>query len=72
MLYNYKYINKETNKKLKEQQFETCYIVNENYINKLKEILNYKEFCKLEIKEKLDNYFNKLKNFNELIEDYIF
>ena len=37
---------------IKEQQFEICYIVNQKYINKLKEILNYKEFCKLELKEK--------------------
>ena len=69
LLYNYEYINRETNKNLKEQQFETCYIVNKNYISKLKEILNYKEFCKLKIKEKYNIYFKELKNSNELIKN---
>ena len=53
---NYEYINNKANKNfLKDQQFDICYIVNQKYINKLKEILNYKEFCKLELKEKQIN-----------------
>ena len=38
---NYKYIDYKISKKLQQEQFEICYIVNKNYINKLKEIFKY-------------------------------
>ena len=72
IFYNYEYINQEIKKYLKTQKFETCYIVNEKYINRLKELLNYKEFCKKKLKEKFDEYFTKSNNFNELLNNIDF
>ena len=51
IFYNYEYINNKAIKKFeRNQQFEICYIVNQKYIKKLKQILNYKEFCNHKIK----------------------
>ena len=70
---NYEYINYKKSKKFKnDQQFEICYIVNKNYINKLKEIFNYDVFCKYKIKEKFDIYKTKVNNFNELLNNNTF
>ena len=63
---NDEYINNNIKKKFeKNSLFEDCYVFNKNYINKLKEIFNYKEFCKIITKE---DFFknNESINFNEL------
>ena len=59
---DYKYIDYKISKKLTQDEFKSYYIVNKNYINKLKDIFKYKDFCTLNIKEKLD-----AKSFNELL-----
>ena len=68
IFYNYEYINHNINKKFEsEQQFEICYIINKNYILKVKEVLNYKHFCEYKIKEKIGYYKIKGNNFDELL-----
>ena len=57
---NYKYIDYKISKKLNQEEFETYYIVNKNYINKLKEIFKYKQFCQYKIKKNLI-YINKIQ-----------
>ena len=70
---NYEYINyKISNKKLDKEQFEICYIVNKNYINKLKDILKYNNFCSHKIKQKFDKYIKGTNSFNELLNNETF
>ena len=69
---NYKYIDDKINKKLSQEQFEPCYIVNKNYINKLKDIFKYKEFYTHKIKEIFEKYKTNISNFNELINSKAF
>ena len=70
---NNEYINNKVNKKLKKfKLFEVCYILNKNYINKLKEIFNYEEFITIMIEEEFfqnneEQNFNELLNNNEII-----
>ena len=68
LYYNYEYINNKANKQFeRNRQFEICYIVNQKYINKIKQVLNYKGFCNYKIKEKIDKYLlksNNISNFN--------
>ena len=72
---NDEYINNKIKKKLKKNDlFEDCYIFNKLYINKLKEIFNYKEFCKIITKEDFfkineDITFNELLYNKEFLED---
>ena len=74
IFYNYEYINNKANQNFeKEQQFEICHIVNQKYINKIKQILNYKEFSKHKIKEIFNKYNigsnNDLMKNNEFIKE---
>ena len=39
---NYRYFDYKKRKKLSQEQFEPCYIVNKNYTDKLKDIFEYK------------------------------
>ena len=70
---NYEYINYRINKKLLNEQFEICYIVDINYINELKQVLGYEEFRKLKIKEIFGKYMHesidKLINNNTFFEE---
>ena len=64
---NNEYIKYNTSKNIKNnQQFEVCYIVNKNYINNLKELLHFDEFC-YHIKEIFDKYKSIVNHFNELL-----
>ena len=69
---NYRYIDDKINKKLSQEQFEPCYIVNKNYINKLKDIFKYKEFYTNKIKEIFEKYKTSKTNFNELLNSKTF
>jgi len=64
---NYMYFDYKMSEKVKKEQFEICYIVNKDYINKLKNIFKYREFCLFIIKEKFDKYRKSINNFNELL-----
>ena len=64
---NNEYIKYKLNTKIKNEQFEICYIVNKKYIDKLKEISEYEEFCKSKIKEIFDKYKIGTNNYNELL-----